>query len=61
MEKGQSFIVEFILFFLISFSLFITISLFFYNQNVLFEERLGEKISELVNDVVSTGIIKGVN
>jgi hypothetical protein len=61
MGKGQSFIVEFILFFTISFSLFITISLFFHNQNKFFEERLGEKASELMNDIVSTYIINGVN
>jgi len=61
MEKGQSFIIEFILFFMISFSLFITISVFFYNQNTFFEKRVGNKTSELVNNIVSTDIIKGVN
>jgi len=61
MGKGQSFIIEFIMFFTISFSLFITISLIFHNQNKFFEERLGEKTSELVNDIVSTDIINGVN
>lgn len=61
MRKAQSFIVEFILFFVISFSLFTTISYFFYRQNVFYKGRVGDQTSELVNDLISTDIIKGVN
>lgn len=61
MKKGQSFIVELIMFFVISFSLFATISYFFYSQNEFFEKRVAEKTSELVNDLVSIGIIRGMS
>jgi len=59
--KGQTFIVEFILFFLISFSLFTIISLLFHSQNIFYQERVGETTSELINDLVSTGILKGIS
>lgn len=58
--KGQSFIVEFVLFFLISFSIFATISFIFHTQNIFYQERVGETTSGLVNDLVSTNILKGV-
>jgi len=61
MAKAQSFILEFILFFAISFSLFTTISFFFYRQNQLFSKIVGEMTTELVNDVVSTDIVKSVS
>jgi len=61
MKKGQSFIIEFILFFVISFSLFTTISYFFYRQNVFYKGRVGEITSELVNNLISTDIIRGVS
>jgi hypothetical protein len=61
MRKGQSFIVEFILFFAISFSLFTTISYYFYNQNIFFKERIGKTTTDLVNDIVTTDIITGTN
>lgn len=59
--KGQSFIVEFILFFLISFSLFITISYHFHMQNIFLQERVGETSSGLINDLVSTDVLKGIS
>jgi hypothetical protein len=61
MSKAQSFIVEFILFFMISFSLFTAISFYFYNQNIYYKERVGSTTAELINDIVLTHIIKGVN
>jgi hypothetical protein len=61
MNKAQSFIVEFILFFMISFSLFAAISYYFYSQNIYYKERVGTTTAELINDIVSTHIIKGVN
>ena len=61
MAKAQSFILEFILFFAISFSLFTTISYFFYRQNELFSRIVGEMTTDLMNDVVSIDIVKTVN
>jgi len=59
MKKGQSFIVEFILFFVISFSLFSIISYYFYSQNEFYKEKVGEYTTELVNNLIVTDIIKG--
>ena len=59
MKKGQSFIIEFILFFMISFSLFSIISYYFYNQNEFYKEKVGEYTSALVNDLIVMDIIKG--
>ena len=59
MKKGQSFIIEFILFFAISFSLFTIISYYFYSQNEFYKEEVSEYTSELVNDLIITDIIKG--
>ena len=59
MKKGQSFIIEFILFFMISFSLFTVISYYFYSQNEFYKEKVGEYTSALVNDLMITDIIKG--
>jgi hypothetical protein len=59
--KGQSFVVELILFFIISFSLFTTISYLFHSQNIFYQERVGETTSDLINDLVSTDILKGVS
>ncbi len=61
MKKGQSFIIEFILFFMISFSLFAVISYYFYSQNEFYKERVGEYMSELTNDLIIIDMIKGVN
>lgn len=61
MAKAQSFILEFILFFAISFSLFTTISYFFYRQSELFSTIVGERTTDLVNDVVSIDVVRGVN
>jgi len=61
MKKGQSFIIEFILFFMISFSLFTVISYYFYSQNEFYKERVGEFTTELVNDLIIMNMIKGVN
>ena len=59
MKKGQSFIIEFILFFMISFSIFTVISYYFYNQNEYYKKKVGEDTSKLVNDLLVTNIIKG--
>jgi len=59
--KGQGFIVEFILFFLISFSIFTAISYHFHLQNIFYQERVGETASELINDLVCTDILKGIS
>lgn len=59
MKKGQSFIIEFILFFMISFSLFTIISYYFYSQNEFYKEKVGEYTAELVNDLIVTDMIKG--
>jgi len=61
MKKAQSFIVEFILFFVISFSLFATISYYFYSGNEYFKKKVGDKATDLINDLISTHIIRGVN
>lgn len=58
--KAQTFIVEFILFFAVSFSLFTTISYIFYNQNTYYNERIGNSLSELVNDIISMKMLKAV-
>lgn len=58
MKKGQSFIIEFILFFVISFSLFSVISYYFYSQNEFYKERVGKYTSNLINDLVIIDIIK---
>jgi len=59
--KGQSVIIEFILFFFISFSLFASISYLFYSQNIYYEKTISETNSELINDLISTGIVNAVN
>ena len=59
MKKGQSFIIEFILFFMISFSLFTVISYYFYNQNEYYKEKVGTYTAKLVNDLITTNIIEG--
>ncbi len=59
--KGQSFIIEFVLFIIISLSLFATISYLFHSQNIFYQERIGEATSGLINDLVSTDILKGVS
>lgn len=61
MAKAQSFILEFILFFAISFSLFTAISFFFYRQNQLFSTTVGEMTTDLVNDIISIDVVRGVN
>jgi len=61
MKKGQSLIIEFIIFFLISFSLFAVISSFFFNQNEFFKERIGDRLIVMINNLVSIHIIRGVN
>ncbi len=61
MSKAQSFIVEFILFFMISFSLFTAISYYFYSQNIFYKGKVGTTTAELINDIVATNIIKGLN
>ncbi len=58
--KGQSFIVEFILFFMLSFALFSTISTYFFNQNKYFGEQIGEKTTESINNLVSTSIVRAM-
>ena len=58
--KGQSVVVEFILFFAIAFSLFSTISYFFHSQGTYFQERIGESVSDLINNLVLSNIIKSV-
>ena len=59
--KGQSIIVEFVLFFFISFSLFAAISYLFYSQSIYFEKTIGERNTEIINDLISTGIINSIN
>ena len=61
MKKGQSFIIEFILFFMISFSLFVTIGYYFYSQNEYFKRRVGSDTAELINDLVSVDILRGLS
>ena len=58
--KGQSFIMEFVLFFLVSFILFSLISYYFFTQNTVFKER-GDKTLGLVNNIVTTHIVKGLS
>ncbi len=59
--KGQSYIVEFILFFGISFSLFATISYLFYSRSQFLNEQTGDSLSNLINDLVTMNSVKGVN
>lgn len=59
--KGQSFIVEFVLFFGIAFSLFATISFMFFNQSQFLSEQTGDSLSNLINDLVSINVMKGAN
>ncbi len=60
MKKGQSLVIEFILFFLISFSIFAVISSFFTRQNDFFKERVGDRLTDIVNDLVVNHIIRGI-
>lgn len=57
--KGQSVIIEFILFFAISFGLFATISYIFYSQNVNLSQRAGDSLLESVNNLITTNMIIG--
>jgi len=59
--KGQSVIIEFVLFFFISFSLFTTISYLFFSQNSYFEKTIGETNTEIINYLISTRILNAVN
>jgi hypothetical protein len=61
MKKGQSFIVEFVIFFMISFSLFAGISYLFYSQNIYYKKRIGSATSDLVNDLILTHTIEAIN
>jgi len=61
MKKAQSFIVEFVIFFMISFSLFASISYLFYSQNIFYKKKIGETTSDLVSDLILTHIIEGIN
>lgn len=60
MTKAQTLIVEFILFFAISFSLFATISFFFYLQNETLQKMVAEYSSQLINDLVSSDVLSGI-
>jgi len=46
---------------MISFSLFSVISYYFYSQNEFYKEKVGKFTTELVNDLIITDVIKGVN
>ncbi|MEM5793227.1 MAG: hypothetical protein QXY45_02610 [Candidatus Aenigmatarchaeota archaeon] len=59
--KGQTLIIEFLLFFIISFSIFALISSFFYKQNDFFKDIVGERLTTNVNNLISSQIIRGVN
>lgn len=59
MRKGQSFVLQFIFFFSISFSLFAIVSYFFYSQNEFFKERISESTSTLMNDLILFNSMKG--
>jgi len=59
--KAQSYIIEFILMFLVSFSIFSTISFIFYNQNQSLSNRVGNSTSKLVNDVVAIECMKVIS
>lgn len=61
MRKGQTLVIEYIVFFLISFSLFIMITAFFYNQNELFKGRVGERLISLINDDIAANAAKGLS
>ena len=58
--KGQSIIIEFILFFLISFSVFSMIGYLFYTQNSHFGERIFVEEAKVMNDMVIIDVLKGV-
>ena len=57
--KGQTLIIEFLLFFLISFTLFTAISSFFYNQNEFFKQIIGEKVTDSLNNLILINILRG--
>jgi hypothetical protein len=56
--KGQTVIIEFLLFFIISFSIFSTIGYFFYIQNQYFSEQIFEHESKTLNDLLIIDILK---
>jgi len=58
MSKGQTLVLEFMLFFLISFSLFSIISTFFYNQSQYFKEIVGDRSGDLINDILNIHFIR---
>lgn len=59
--KGQTFVIEFLLFFFISFTLFTIISYLFYSQNAYFEKTISEINTGIINDLISTDIVNAVN
>jgi len=59
--KAQSFIIEFILFFLISFSIFSTISYFFVNQSTYLRRTVGGTNLDLINNFLTIHILKSAN
>lgn len=59
--KGQSYIVEFIIMFAISFAIFSTIGFIFYNQNQNLSRRIADASSKLVNDIIVMDSIKSLS
>lgn len=59
--KGQSYIVEFIIMFAISFAIFSTIGFIFYNQNQNLSRRIADATSKLVNDITVMDSVKAVS
>jgi len=58
--KGQSFVLEFVIFFAISFSIFSTISFFFYNQGEYFKQTIAEKSTKSINNIIASNVIHGI-
>ena len=55
--KGQSLIIQFLVFFLIGFSLFISIGTFFKYQSDLFRDEITSSSIKLANSYISSNII----
>lgn len=56
--KGQSIVMEFIVFFLISFTFFTTVGFFFNRQNQHFSDQIFEYETKILNDIIITNTLK---
>lgn len=59
--KGQSYILEFVIVFIISLTLFLVISFVFYNQNKNLSGLIADASSKLINNIIVMDSIKTIS